>query len=35
MRKQVEYEGQSKPEWDAELDLGGGMVLRVRRPGAR
>ena len=20
------------PAWDAELDLGGGMVLRVRRP---
>ncbi|MDE0488923.1 MAG: IS66 family insertion sequence element accessory protein TnpB [Chloroflexota bacterium] len=22
----------AEPAWDAELDLGGGMVLRVRRP---
>ena len=22
------------PVWDAELELGGGMVLRVRRPGS-
>ena len=22
----------AEPAWDAELDLGGGMVLRIRRP---
>ena len=26
-------EGRPAAAWDAELDLGGGVVLRVRRPG--
>ena len=28
----VELAGDPAPSWDAELDLGGGVVLRVRRP---
>ena len=28
----VELSGPGAAAWDAELDLGGGMVLRVRRP---
>ena len=28
----VELAGDPAPSWDAELDLGAGVVLRVRRP---
>ena len=28
----VELSGADAASWDAELDLGGGVVLRVRRP---